>query len=139
MNAGSKVGAVIVAVCMLSGCAPARKTGAGAALPFAAIGDTVLLPFQGMGLASTCLIEAGDNHLAAVREKNKGKVTLPIAECTAGVCYVPGYALWPFRACTPERLYSMTQSCMAVLAAGNASSTNRAPRAAAPADPFKEW
>ena len=131
--------AALMAAGVLSGCEPARNAGAGAALPFAAIGDTVLLPFQGLGHASTYLIEAGDNHLDAVRENNKGKVTLPLAECTAGICYVPGYALLPFHACTPEQLYPMTRSCMAVLAAGDGPATNRAQRAAAPTEPFKEW
>jgi hypothetical protein len=97
------------------GCSTVKKVGAGVALPFAAIGDTIaVLPFQGADAASKKLIELGDDHVQKVREENEGKVTLSVAEDTAMVYYIPGYGLRPIGAFASPRLYPMTRSCLAV-------------------------
>lgn len=97
------------------GCSTVKKVGAGVALPFAAIGDTIaVLPFQGANAASKKLIELGDDHVLKVREENEGKVTLSVAEDTAMVYYIPGYGLRPIGAFASPRLYPMTQTCLAV-------------------------
>ena len=96
--------AIVLAV--VSGCS-LRQTGAATALPFAAVGDTLLAPFQGMGKLSTFLLAAGDAHADQMFEENKDSVALPAAEATSWVLYLPGYALWPFEACTPDRWYPM--------------------------------
>ena len=128
----------VIAACLV-GCGVARQSGAYAALPFAAIGDSVLLPFQGMGRASSSLISLGDEHLEYVREKNKGKVTVAVAELTPGFYYVPGWLLWPFDALTPTNLYPMTKACSAV-AMPDPALTNKPARASGGhRAQFKEW
>ena len=105
----------IVTVVVISGCSIARKVGAGVVLPFAAIGDTIVnLPLSGTEAASDKLIVLGDEHVAHVREVNKGKVTMDISQDTALVYYVPGYALRPIGMLAPPQLYPMTKLCLTV-------------------------
>ena len=106
---------LMLSVVCTSGCSTVKKTGAAAALPFAALGDTIaVLPFQGCEQASSYLLFQGDSHLAMVREEQRGKPTLPLAEHSALVYYIPGYALWPPAQLAPAELFPMTKGCLAV-------------------------
>ena len=130
----------MLALC-LAGCGnTARKAAAGTAIPFAALGDTLLLPFQGLGLASRTLVAAGHEHLAYVNETEMGKTTLPLSRSTAIVYYAPGFALWPFDAATPSHIYPMTQSLLETFeeapAVTNAPIRRKEP---APKEAFEEW
>ncbi|MBO7436097.1 hypothetical protein J6U76_08945 [bacterium] len=95
----------------LSGC----KVGAGCALPFAAIGDTLVAPLNGIEWCSDKLIDLGDDHQMKVYEETRNTTYGDLAAYTAWVYYIPGYILWPFGALAPSELYPMTKSCMAVL------------------------
>lgn len=95
----------------LSGC----KVGAGCALPFAAIGDTLICPLNGIEWCSDKLIDLGDDHQMKVYEETRNTTYGDLAAYTAWVYYLPGYILWPFGALAPSELYPMTKSCMAVL------------------------
>lgn len=95
----------------LSGC----KVGAGCALPFAAIGDTLVAPLNGIEWCSDKLIDLGDDHQMKVYEETRNTTYGDLAAYTAWVYYLPGYILWPFGALAPSELYPMTKSCMAVL------------------------
>ena len=123
----------LAAVLLLGGCSSARRNSAAAAVPFAAVGDTVMTPFQGLGYASRKLIELGDEHLAHVREEKKDNITLPAAEPTAGVYYVPGYLLYPFQLMTPSEWYPMTKACNEAMQPPEAGATNKVDAATAPA------
>ena len=102
--------AVILSVCV-SGC----KVGAGCALPFAAIGDTLVAPLNGVEWCSDKLIDLGDDHQMKVYEETRNTTYGDLAAYTAWVYYLPGYILWPIGALAPSELYPMTKSCMAVL------------------------
>ena len=141
MRFGTHLGVAVlfVAAASLVGCAGARKSGVYAAMPFAVIGDSAMLPFQGLGRASSCLFALGDEHLDYVRETNKGKVTVPLAEFAAGVYYVPACALWPFDVATSTTLYPMTKACVAVATAGSLGTNTPSRASSAPQTRFKEW
>ena len=102
--------AVLVSL-LISGC----KVGAGCALPFAAIGDTLVAPLNGIEWCSDKLIDLGDEHQMKVYEETRNTTYGDLAAYTAWVYYLPGYMLWPFGALAPSELYPMTKSCMAVL------------------------
>lgn len=130
---------VCLCVC-LAGCETLRRAGAGAALPFAAVGDTLLLPVQGLGAASDALLEAGAAHRARMREENRGKITVDASAASAVVYELPGYLLYPFSVMAPSNLYPMTQACWDAL---QPAPTNQ-PTAAQPArtlehETFEEW
>lgn len=95
----------------VSGC----KVGAGCALPFAAIGDTLVCPLNGIEWCSDKLIDLGDDHQMKVYEETRNTTYGDLAAYTAWVYYLPGYILWPLGALAPSELYPMTKSCMAVL------------------------
>jgi uncharacterized protein YceK len=133
------VSCLVCGAVLLSACSSARKAGAGAALPFAALGDTMLLPFQGLGYASDKLIEQGDEHLATAREQKRGNVTLRAAEDTSAVLYVPGYALWPFAQITPDGWYPMTSTCLAALKTPEDEAGAAEPQGAPASAPSKEF
>lgn len=95
----------------VSGC----KVGAGCALPFAAIGDTLVCPLNGIEWCSDKLIDLGDEHQMKVYEETRNTTYGDLAAYTAWVYYLPGYILWPLGALAPSELYPMTKSCMAVL------------------------
>lgn len=101
----------VLGVLFVSGC----KVGAGCALPFAAIGDTLVCPLNGIEWCSDKLIELGDDHQMKVYEETRNTTYGDLAAYTAWVYYIPGYILWPFGALAPDELYPMTKSCMAVL------------------------
>ena len=109
--------AVLLAVC-ISGC----KVGAGCALPFAAIGDTLVAPLNGFKWCSDELIELGDEHQMKVYEETRNTTYGDLAAYTAWVYYLPGYIIWPFGALAPSELYPMTKSCLAVLNDENSTS-----------------
>ena len=96
---------------VISGC----KVGACCALPFAAIGDTLVAPLNGFKWCSDELIELGDEHEMKVYEETRNTTYGDLAAYTAWVYYLPGYIIWPFGALAPSELYPMTKSCMAVL------------------------
>ena len=102
--------AVLVSL-LISGC----KVGAGCALPFAAIGDTLVAPLNGLEWCSDKLIELGDEHQMKVYEETRNTTYGDMAAYTAWVYYLPGYILWPFGALAPSELYPMIKGCMAVL------------------------
>ncbi|MBP5626679.1 hypothetical protein J6X96_00725 [bacterium] len=95
----------------ISGC----KVGAGCALPFAAIGDTLVAPLNGIEWCSNKLIDLGDDHQMKVYEETRNTTYGDLSALTAWVYYFPGYLLWPAGALAPSELYPMTKSCMAVL------------------------
>ncbi len=136
---------VCVIVCVLcvwcvTGCETLRRTGAAAALPFAAVGDTLLLPVQGLGAASDALVEAGAAHRARMREENQGKITVDASAASAIVYELPGYLLYPFAAISPPALYPMTSACWEAM---QPAVTNQPPAAARARsledEQFDEW
>lgn len=96
----------------LNACSTMKDVGYASVIPFAAIGDTVIVPFQAIGEGYEPLFALGDDHKAYVYEANKTKATLPLAELTSLVYYIPGAACWPFHAITPEEYYPMTKACV---------------------------
>jgi len=133
------IGGAAVCVC-LAACETMHRTGAAVALPFAAVGDTLLLPVQGMGAASDALLEAGAAHRARMREENRGKITMEASESSALVYELPGYVLYPFSLISPSKLYPMTSACWDAL---QPATTNQpAPHARARSvqdEQFEEW
>ncbi|GEM_PF-1218928 len=138
---------LLVATCLcvvFTGCSSTsvEKVGAGVALPLAAVGDTLVLPVQGLGRSSAALMRAGDRHSEKVAEEDIGNdVTAQADQWSSIVYYAPGVALWPFYKIAPNELYPMTKGCSAVLdydpAATNAAAA--AARDRVPEDTFEEW
>jgi uncharacterized protein YceK len=128
---------------LLAGCETVQRTSAAAALPFAAVGDTVILPFQGLGRASERLLLRGADHRARMMEENAGKVTARASANSALVYELPGMALWPFKVATPSELYPMTHACLDAMEPPRVYTTNEPPRAnlprSTPPDEFEEW
>lgn len=106
---------VLFLLLFLAGCSTMSKVGAGAALPFAAITDTVVAPFQLIGDAGVGLVHLGDRHSQQVYAVNKKSVTLPLAEITTLVFYIPGYLLYPVDSITPDEYYPLTKKCVGVI------------------------
>ena len=111
----------VAAVPLLQSCATTKQCGAAVFLPFAAVGDTVLAPFQACGKASSSLIEAGNRHAQQAAQKRTQYENIPHATqfrllemqtLAAWGCYVPGYALLPCDVSTPNRWYALTQDCL---------------------------
>jgi len=129
------------AVCVcLAACETVRRTTAAVALPFAAVGDTLLLPVQGMGAASDALLEAGTAHRARMREENRSKITADASAASAVVYELPGYVLYPFSLISPSDLYPMTSACWDALQP--ATTNPPAPHARARTvqdEQFEEW
>lgn len=118
--------AFLALLLLLSGCSALRKTGAAVALPFTGIGESVLLPFQGLGAASEGLRIAGRRHCAEVRAEYAGYETIEdyefdqlsmteMAELTSLVYYIPGWALYPFDALTPDTPFYCSRHLIAEL------------------------
>lgn len=103
------------AALLLAGC----KVGASCALPFAAIGDTLVTPLNGCKWTSDKLIELGDEHQMKVYEETRNTAYGDLAAYTAYVYYLPGYVFWPFGAIAPSQLYPMTKSCLKVINGDN--------------------
>ena len=102
-------------VLFLSGC----KVGAGCALPFAAIGDTLVAPLNGCEWVSDKLIQLGDDHQVKVYEETRNTTYGDLAAYTAWVYYLPGYLFWPAGALAPSELYPMTKACMKTIKGEN--------------------
>lgn len=117
-----------------------RHVGAGMALPFAAIGDTLLLPVQGLGGASDELLQLGEEHRARMHAENRGKITEDAAAASAIVYELPGYLLYPFSLVSPPKLYPMTSACWDALRPAETNAPAAVP-ASTPAisDTFEEW
>lgn len=128
-------------VCVgLAGCETLRRTGAGLALPFAAIGDTLLLPVQGLGAASDALLQAGAAHRARMREENRGKITADASAASAVVYELPGYLFYPFSLIAPSNLYPMTQACWDALQPAPTNQPAATPTARTlEHETFEEW
>ena len=132
------IAAVLTIVCIsLAGC----KAGAGAAIPVTAAIDTGLAPIQLIGDAGKGLINMGDRHQDQVYEANKDSVTLPLAQLTTLVFYIPGYLLLPFDSITPDNYYPLTKSCLNVVNAKPEKKKNIRTREIRkmPKDDFEEW
>jgi len=138
----TRVAACLGVAILSCSCTGVEKAGAGAALPLAAVGDTLVLPIQGLGRSSEALIRAGDRHSDKVAEEDIGNnVTAEADQWSSIVFYAPGAALWPFYKISPAELYPMTKGCVGVLeydpAATNAAAA--AARDRVPEDTFEEW
>ena len=94
---------LIVTGILLSGCSTMAKVSAGAATPVTAALDTALAPVQLIGDAGKGLIYLGDRHQEMVYEANKDSVTLPLAQLTTLIFYIPGYVLLPIDSITPRK------------------------------------
>ena len=106
---------LIIAIIALTGCSSLAKPSAGIAIPFAAVADTVAVPFQLTGDAGVTLIEMGDRHQQQVYEVNKDSLTLPLDQLTTLIFFIPGYILLPFDSITPDEYYPLTKSCLNVI------------------------
>ena len=131
---------LIVTLC-LTGCSTMNKPIAGASIPFAAIADTVVAPFQLMGDAGVTLIEIGDRHQVQVYEANKDSTTLPLSELTTLIFYIPGYLLYPVDSITPETYFPLTKNCLNVINAKPRMIERNQHRETRklPKDNFEEW
>ncbi len=128
-----------------------KDAGYASAIPFAAIGDSVVAPFQVIGKGYQPLFALGNEHKAYVYEENKTKATLPLAELTSMVYYIPGAFCWPFYAMTPKEYYPMTKACVRSIqeesdekdSTNNAGKNEREAPAYVPDHPaydeFREW
>ncbi|RLD09268.1 MAG: hypothetical protein DRI44_08880 [Chlamydiae bacterium] len=134
---------ITIIIFCFTGCSTLAKPGAGAAIPFAAIADTVVAPFQLTGNAGVALIHLGDRHAEQVFDANKNSVTLPLAQVTSLVYYIPGYILYPFDSITPDNYYSLTKNCLNIINAkpeieGESRKRKREIRKL-PENNFEEW
>ncbi len=141
---GFAIAALVAAVGLLAGgCSTVEKTCIGAAMPFAAIGDTAVLPVKLLGDASKGLTWLGNRHSDEVYEQHKGKVTLPLSQATSLVYYIPAWALFPFDVAAPEKYYAMTHACSSAMremersAPGSTAGKRRPARAGT--ETFEEW
>ncbi|MCK5852111.1 hypothetical protein KAH27_03690 [bacterium] len=96
---------------LINSSADGSKIAAGAALPFAAIGDTAIVPFQMMGYMSKALIAQGDGA-GAYTQYSSFTAQYDEASVVQLVFYIPGYAMGPFLPFANFKYYSMTQSCL---------------------------
>jgi len=131
----------LVAALCLTGCSTMNKPVASVSIPFAAITDTVVAPFQLIGDAGVVLIEIGDRHQLQVYEANKDSTTLPLAELTTLIFYIPGYLLYPVDSITPETYFPLTKNCLNAINADSQSIKKNRPRKTRklPKDNFEEW
>ncbi len=89
----------------------AGKTGAAIALPFAFIGDTVIVPFQVMGYTSRALIDQG-NTAGAYTKYSSFTYEYNEPSIVQLVFYIPGYIMSPFIPLANFPYYPMTTSCI---------------------------
>ncbi len=99
-----------VGILLINSSAEGSKLAAGAAFPFAVMGDTVIVPFQVMGYMSAALIAQGDG--AEAYTKSSFNYEYNEASIVQLVFYIPGYAMGPFLPLANFRYYPMTQSCL---------------------------
>ena len=135
---------ILFATLLFSGCSVVKKTSAGAAIPFAVIGDTILVPFQFIGSGYTPLMNLGDDHYMKVYQENKFKTTLALSQAATYAYYIPGYLCLPFDYYTPEKYYSMTKSCLRIIKFDEKDNRKLRIRKlrykkAPPRKEFKEW
>ncbi len=134
---------ILFATLFFSGCSIVKKTSAGVAIPFAAIGDTVVAPFQLLGNCANPLMNLGDDHYMKAYEGSKFKTTLMLAAATSYVYYLPGYFCMPFDYFTPDNYYSMTKSCLRTINSeeeeGDPRTRQSSYRKTPPRKEFKEW
>ncbi len=125
----------------LTGCSTMNKPVASVSIPFAAIADTVVAPFQLIGDAGVTLIEIGDRHQLQVYEANKDSTTLPLSELTTLIFYIPGYLLYPVDSITPETYFPLTKNCLNVINAKpqNIERNRHRETRKLPKDNFDEW
>ncbi len=96
----------------VAACSSSKQVGASVALPFAAVGDTTIAPFQAMGNASKALVQRGYevDHFA---RGGWGAVEYVQHDNPADLFYyIPGYTLYPFQAFSQYDYYGMTSQCM---------------------------
>ncbi len=98
-------------ILLINSSAEGSKVAAGAAFPFAVMGDTVIVPFQVMGYMSAALIAKGDSSESYTQYSS---FTAQYNEATIIqlVFYIPGYAMGPFLPLANFKYYPMTQSCL---------------------------
>ncbi len=134
---------LVFASFFFSACSTVKKTSAGAAIPFAAIGDTLVAPFQLIGDCSTPLINMGDDHYMEKYDENKHKTTLMFATATSWVYYFPGYFCLPFDVSTPDNYYPMTKACVDTISSDEKNDKPKKIKAryrkTPPREDFKEW
>jgi hypothetical protein len=101
----------LTAAVLISSTAECSKLTAGAAFPFAVIGDTVIVPFQMMGYMSKALIEQGQQAGAYTQYSS---FTYEYNEPTFVqlVFYIPGYLMLPFSPLANFPYYPMTSACI---------------------------
>jgi hypothetical protein len=97
---------------LLTGCQTGKQAAAVACVPFAAAGDTAIVPFQAMGNASEKLIQRGyevDHYT-----RNYGATVQYVERDNPAdlFYYVPGYSLFPFQAFSQYDYYGMTEKCL---------------------------
>jgi len=97
-------------VLLINSSAEGSKLAAGAAFPFAVMGDTVIVPFQAMGYMSAALIAQGDGAEAYTQSSFNYEYNEP--SVVQLVFYIPGYLMGPFLPLANFRYYPMTQSCL---------------------------
>ena len=106
------VGAVLALAFCLAGCSSMQKASAGAALPFAFIGDSMLAPFQMCGAASEALIAGGNAVDNYTTERWGYQAEIHHDNPADLFYYIPGYALAPFGPLASFDYYTMTSVCM---------------------------
>lgn len=107
----SRVLAGVALVMLLAACSTARKTGAAIAMPFAFVGDTLIVPLQWLGYTSEALITAGDNSQYSYHTRWGYTEVRHHDTPLSLLYYIPGYTLYPFTPFTTWDYYSMTQAC----------------------------
>ena len=100
-----------IGTCLISSSAEGSKFTAGAAFPFAVIGDTVIVPFQMMGYMSKALIEQG-KQAGEYTQYSSFNYEYNEPSVVQLVFYIPGYLMGPFLPLADFRYYPMTQSCL---------------------------
>ncbi len=135
---------ILFTILFFTGCSTVKKTVASVAIPFAAIGDTAVVPFQLIGDCSTPLMNMGDDHYMKTYEENKLKTTEVLATSTSYVFYFPGYLCMLFDFCTPDKYYPMTKACLKTISPAKEKNSKkrirRSPyRKTPPKEEFKEW
>jgi hypothetical protein len=113
-------------IVVLSGCSTGRSVTAGAAVPAAFAGDTVLLPLQYLGNCSDTLIRCGYEVGNYMNQYGDGTLEFVHRPNSMDLFYyVPGYGLGPFLPFSKFEYYSLTDACMEA-ATGNMRERQRA-------------
>ncbi len=107
-------GGLALALC-LAGCSTMQKAAAGAALPLAFAGDSMLAPFQMCGNFSKYMISSGDAIGNYSEERWGYQMDVHHDNPADLFYYIPGYALAPFIPLASFDYYTMTTSCMDTL------------------------